>query len=185
MLNIVISSNYDGTVIAKMESRPTLAINHLQPGERGTRGRGALHKLRTKRDDMSNRTVMIVDDEERLVRNTTKIFERLGSTVHRAFSGEEALDILGQHDVDVVFLDVNMPGMNGIETLAEIKQRHPLVQVIMITGAFNRDQAAEGLRLGANDFLLKPVNISEFVAKADEAFNKRKEMEKKLQMMSD
>ncbi len=133
---------------------------------------------------MKNLTVMIVDDEERLIKNTTAIFERLGATVLRASRGEEALSLLEQHKVEVVFLDVNMPGINGIDTLAEIKRRFPLVEVIMITGTFSREQAAEGLRLGAFDFLLKPVHISEFVTKAEEAFNKRKAMEEKLRMVS-
>jgi DNA-binding NtrC family response regulator len=78
-----------------------------------------------------------------------------------------------------------MPGMNGFETLAAIKKRHPLVEVIMITGTFSRKQAAEGLRLGAYDFVLKPVNISDLVTKADEAFNKRKAMEEKLRKVSE
>lgn len=134
---------------------------------------------------MKKQTIMIVDDEERLVVIITKIFERLGSSVLRASSGEEALLLLEKHAVDVIFLDVNMPGMNGLETLAAIKKSHPLIEVIMITGTFSRDQAAEGLRLGAYDFLIKPVNISELVAKADEACTKRKAMEEKLRMVSE
>jgi len=134
---------------------------------------------------MKKQTIMIVDDEERLVVNTTKIFERLGSSVLRASRGKEALELLEKHDVDVIFLDVNMPGMNGLETLAAIKKRHPLIEVIMITGTFSREQATEGLRLGAYDFLIKPVNISELVAKADEACTKRKAMEEKLRKVSE
>jgi DNA-binding NtrC family response regulator len=134
---------------------------------------------------MKKHTIMIVDDEERLVANTTKVFERLGSSVLRASRGKEALELLEVNEVDVIFLDVNMPGMNGLETLAVIKKRYPLVEVIMITGTFSREQAAEGFRLGAYDFVLKPVNISDLVAKADEAFNKRKEMEDKLRKVSE
>jgi DNA-binding NtrC family response regulator len=134
---------------------------------------------------MKKQSIMIVDDEERLVSNITKIFEQLGSTVLRASRGKEALDLLKKIEVDVILLDVNMPGMNGFETLAAIKKRHPLVEVIMITGTFSRKQAAEGLRLGAYDFVLKPVNISDLVTKADEAFNKRKAMEEKLRKVSE
>ena len=134
---------------------------------------------------MKKQTIMIVDDEERLVVNTTKIFERLGSSVLRASRGKEALELLEANDVDVIFLDVNMPEMDGLQTLAAIKKSHPLVEVIMITGTFSREQAVEGLRLGAYDFLIKPVNISELVAKADEACNKRRAMEEKLRMVSE
>ncbi len=133
---------------------------------------------------MKKRTIMIVDDEERLTWNTTKIFERLGATVLSASRGDQALTLLKEHEVDVIFMDVNMPGISGLETLAEIKTLYPLVEVIMITGTFSRDQASEGLRLGAFDFLIKPVSIGDFVAKADEAFNKRKAMEDKLRMVS-
>lgn len=134
---------------------------------------------------MKKQTIMIVDDEERLVANTTKIFEQLGSSVLRASHGKGALALLAANEVDVILLDVNMPGMNGLETLAAIKKRHPLVEVIMITGNFTREQAAEGLRLGAYDFILKPVNISDLVAKVDEAYSKRKAMEEKLRMVSE
>ncbi len=129
---------------------------------------------------MNKQTIMIVDDEERFIWTTTKIFERLGSSVLRATRGEEALELLDAHDVDVVVMDVGMPGMDGIETLAEIKRRHPLVEVIMITGTLSTDLATEGLRLGAYDFLLKPVSISDLVAKADEAVLKRRGMQAKL-----
>ena len=134
---------------------------------------------------MRKQTIMIVDDEERFVANTTKIFEQLGSSVLRASQGKEALALLAANEVDVILLDVNMPGMNGFETLAAIKKRQPLVEVIMITGTFTREQAAEGLRLGAYDFVLKPVNISDLVAKVDEAYNKRKGMEEKLRRVSE
>jgi len=133
---------------------------------------------------MKQRIIMFVDDDERLILGTKKIFERLGSSVLSASGGEQALALLEEHAVDVIFMDVNMPGMDGLETLAEVKKQYPLVEVIMITGSFTREQAAEGLRLGAYDFLLKPVSISDFVKKADEAFNKRKAMEEKLRIAS-
>ena len=129
---------------------------------------------------MKYQTVLIVDDEQRFVLTTTKIFERLGYSVLTAVRGEDALQILMEREVGVVLMDVSMPGMSGIETLAEIKKSHPLVEVIMITGALSRDLAAEGFRLGAYDFLLKPVSISDIVRKVEEAFEKRKEIEEKL-----
>jgi DNA-binding NtrC family response regulator len=129
---------------------------------------------------MKYRTVLIVDDEQRFVLTTTKIFDRLGYSVLTAVRGEDALQVLQEREVGVVLMDVSMPGMSGIETLAEIKKFHPLVEVIMITGALSRDLAAEGFRLGAYDFLLKPVSISDIVRKVEEAFEKRKEIEEKL-----
>jgi DNA-binding NtrC family response regulator len=129
---------------------------------------------------MRKKTIMIVDDEQRFVLTTTKIFERLGYSVLTAVRGDEALELLDGRNVEVVLMDVSMPGMSGIETLAEIKKRHPLVEVIMITGTLSRDMAAEGFRLGAYDFLLKPVSISDIVKKVDEASDKRRGIEAKL-----
>lgn len=134
---------------------------------------------------MKHKTIMLVDDEERFVMTTTKIFERLEYTVLTATRGEDALDVLAGRDVDVVLMDVSMPGMNGIETLTEIKKCHPLVEVIMFTGTFSRDLAAEGFRLGAYDFLLKPVSISDLVAKVDDACSKRRSIEEKLRATHD
>lgn len=134
---------------------------------------------------MKYQTVMIVDDEKRYVQTTTKIFERLGYSVLSAVRGEEALGLLEGRDVGVVLMDVSMPGMSGIETLAEIKKRHPLVEVIMITGTLSRDMAAEGFRLGAYDFLLKPVSIGDIVKKVEDAFAKRRGIEEKLRSAGD
>lgn len=134
---------------------------------------------------MKYQTVMIVDDEERFVQTTTKIFERLGYSVLAAVRGEEALGLLEGRDIGVVLMDVSMPGMSGIETLAEIKKRHPLVEVIMITGTLSRDMASEGFRLGAFDFLLKPVSIGDIVKKVEDAFAKRRGIEEKLRSARD
>jgi DNA-binding NtrC family response regulator len=131
---------------------------------------------------MKYKTIMIVDDERRFVLTSTKIFERLGYSVVTANRGEEALELLQERDVGIVLMDVSMPGMSGIETLAEIKKRHPLVEVIMITGSLSRDLATEGIRLGAFDFLLKPTSISDIVKKVDEAFDKRRALEDKLRL---
>jgi len=132
--------------------------------------------------NMKYRTIMIVDDEQRFVLTSTKIFERLGYSVVTAGRGEEALELLQERDIGIVLMDVSMPGMSGIETLAEIKKRHPLVEVIMITGSLSRDLATEGFRLGAFDFLLKPASISDIVKKVDEAFEKRRALEDKLRL---
>ncbi|NIR14827.1 MAG: response regulator, partial [Desulfobacterales bacterium] len=74
-----------------------------------------------------------------------------------AYGGQEALETLDTNrNVDVVILDVKMPGMDGIETLQEIKQQHPLAEVIMLTGHATIETAILGMRLGAFDYLMKP-----------------------------
>ncbi len=78
--------------------------------------------------------IMLVDDEEDFVEMLSLRLTEKGEKVVSAFSGQECLDTLDKSEIDVVILDVKMPGMDGIETLQEIKKRHPLVEVIMLTG---------------------------------------------------
>ena len=75
----------------------------------------------------------------------------------------------GKNPVDVVVLDVRMPGMDGIETLRELKRLYPLVEVIMLTGHASMEVAIEGMELGAFDYLMKPVEIDELLYKIQDA----------------
>ncbi|UCG84872.1 MAG: response regulator [Gemmatimonadota bacterium] len=103
--------------------------------------------------------VLIVDDEQELV---SAIGERLGLRGFRTkgvTSGEAALDYLAEHSCDVVLLDVKMPDLGGLEVLKRIRQLHPDTQVLMLTGHGSRRDAEEGMRLGAYDYLVKPVSI--------------------------
>jgi DNA-binding NtrC family response regulator len=80
----------------------------------------------------------------------------------------------------VVILDVKMPGMDGIETLREIKRNHPLVEVIMLTGHATVETAIEGMKLGAFDYLMKPCDIDLLVAKVSEAAARKRKQEEKI-----
>ena len=102
--------------------------------------------------------VLIVDDEERFRETLAKLLGRHGFVVREAGSGPAALELLGQAPCDVIVLDVKMPGMDGMETLSRIKQAHPTVEVIMLTGHGDLDLAIQSLKLDATDFLTKPVN---------------------------
>ncbi|MDL1966264.1 MAG: response regulator, partial [Candidatus Desulfofervidus auxilii] len=98
-----------------------------------------------------------------------------------AFSGEEALKTLESNkDVDVIILDVKMPGMDGIQTLREIKAKFPLIEVIMLTGHGTIESAVEGMKLGAFDYLMKPCEIEELMTKVNEAISKKRDHEKKI-----
>ncbi len=112
---------------------------------------------------------MLVDDEERLLCTTKKLFEKLGFEVLTCSSGKEALELLEQTDVHVVFLDIKMPGMDGIETLQRIKKKFPFVEVVILTGHASMEAAVEGLKLGAFDFLIKPVSMKELLENVEEA----------------
>jgi len=125
-------------------------------------------------------TLMLVDDEERYLLTTAKLMEKKGIDVLTAQSGEQALDLLRTHEVHVVILDIKMPGMDGFKTLRAIKTLYPPVEVIFLTGHATMDSAIEGLQFGAFDYVMKPADIDEILAKACEAFEKRQRLEEKI-----
>ena len=131
---------------------------------------------------MKELKLLVVDDEERFLSTTKKLLLKNGYEAFTAESGSEALEILGHHIIHVVILDVKMPKMDGIETLKEIKQRLPLVEVIMLTGHASVESAVDGLKSGATDYLMKPTDVEELIRKAEEAFEKRKQLEEKIRM---
>jgi DNA-binding NtrC family response regulator len=83
--------------------------------------------------------------------------------------------------VDVVVLDVKMPGMDGIQTLKAIKSMDPLVEVIMLTGHASVEVAIQGMELGAFDYLMKPMDIDELLYKVQDAYKKKALQEKRIQ----
>jgi len=123
-----------------------------------------------------------VDDEERFLSTTQKLMNKQGIDVVTATGGAEALKMLRQKHIHVVILDVKMPGMDGNETLKAIKNEFPLVEVIMLTGHATVESAIDGLKSGATDYLMKPTEIDDLMAKVREAFQKRLRMEEKIQM---
>jgi len=126
--------------------------------------------------------IMLVDDEERFLSTTKKLLIKKGYETLTATSGAEALETLKQKNIHVVILDVKMPGMDGIETLKEIKRQFPLVEVIMLTGHATVESAIDGLKSGATDYLMKPTGIEELLEKVEEAFEKRLRLEEKIRL---
>jgi DNA-binding NtrC family response regulator len=125
--------------------------------------------------------VLLVDDEVPFVETMMKRLSKRNLEMGSAFSGIEALDRLAkQGTTEVVILDVKMPGMDGIETLREIKRNHPLVEVIMLTGHATVETAIEGMKLGAFDYLMKPCDIDLLVAKVSEAAARKRKQEEKI-----
>jgi len=112
--------------------------------------------------------VLMVDDEEEFRTTTEKILQRKGFDTVLAANGEEAIDKLNEQP-DVVILDVKMPGMDGHQTLEEIKKRSPDVPVIMLTGHGALPSAREALKKGAFDYLAKPCDINILAAKIEDA----------------
>jgi DNA-binding NtrC family response regulator len=113
--------------------------------------------------------VLLVDDEERFLRTLSRRLGERDMTVLTASSGMEALEVVREAPVHVVVLDIKMPGMNGLETLAELKRAHPETKVILLTGHAAIDTANEGMHLGAYDYLLKPCDVDILVARIQAA----------------
>ena len=127
--------------------------------------------------------VLLVDDEAAFVETMAKRLGKRGLKIYSALSGQEALDMLkdgGPSKVDVVILDVKMPGMDGLATLAEIKKRHPNVEVVMLTGHATVENAIEGMKGGAFDYLMKPCDLDQLLAKIAEAVEKKRVHEAKI-----
>ena len=127
--------------------------------------------------------VLLVDDEKEFLEILVKRLVKRKLKASGVGGGEEALQVLATRPVDVVLLDVKMPGMNGIETLREIKRKYPLVEVIMLTGHANMEAAIEGMEIGAFDYLTKPVDIDELLYKVQDAHQKKALQERKIGLM--
>jgi len=130
---------------------------------------------------MSIANVLLVDDEVEFVETFSERLVLRNLEISKAFSGEEALQVLDENkNIEVVILDVKMPGMDGIETLAEIKRKNPLVEVMMLSGHADVTSAIEGMKQGAFDYLMKPVDMDQIITKVTEAATKKRQHEEKI-----
>lgn len=117
--------------------------------------------------------VLLVDDETSFVETLGRRLGLRRLQVLTAASAAEALETLDREEVDVVVLDVRMPGMGGIEATKEIRSAHPTVEVILLTGHASLEASLEGMTMGAFDYLLKPVSIDELIFKIEDAHRRR------------
>ncbi|MCF8082192.1 MAG: response regulator [Deltaproteobacteria bacterium] len=128
--------------------------------------------------------VLLVDDEADFLETLEKRLKKRNVGVSCAASGQEALAQLEKGPVDVVVLDVKMPGMDGLQALREIKRRYPLIEVIMLSGHANVEVAIEGMELGAFDYLMKPMDIDQLLYKLQDAHKKKTIHEEKIKNMA-
>jgi len=119
-------------------------------------------------------TVMIVDDEPSILKSLRGLLSDEGFEVVTADNGYEALKLIDQESPDLVLLDIWMPGIDGIETLTEIKKDNPHIQVIMITGHGTIETAVRATKLGAYDFIEKPLSIDKVIVAINNALNFRR-----------
>lgn len=116
--------------------------------------------------------LLLVDDEEQFRNAIARRLKKRGLVAEQAGSGEECLSILKQRPMDVVVLDVKMPGINGIETLTQIKKRYPQTEVILLTGHATTSDGVEGIKAGAFDYLTKPIELEHLAGKITQAQEK-------------
>jgi two-component system OmpR family response regulator len=116
--------------------------------------------------------VLVVDDEDDFRNTLIKRLETRKVPVTGAAGGDEALALLKDQDFDVVVLDVKMPGKDGIETLQEMKKLKPQTQIILLTGHASVEAGIQGMRLGAFDYIIKPVPLDELLEKLQQAFER-------------
>jgi DNA-binding NtrC family response regulator len=122
---------------------------------------------------MEEFTVLLVDDEVEFRDLLAKRLSKRKLSVLTAGEGTEALGLLASTPVDVVVLDVRMPGISGTDVLREIKARWPTIEVVMLTGHAQLDVALAGMALGAFDYLLKPVDLDALLYRLQDAYRRK------------
>nr|MBN2276458.1 response regulator [candidate division Zixibacteria bacterium] len=119
--------------------------------------------------------VLLVDDEIELFESLKNTLERRKMRVVTADSGDKALRILDEIPIDVVVLDVRMPGMDGLEVLKRIKKEMPAIEVILLSGHPSVDDAVNGIKMGASEYLMKPTDVQALITAINKVFNRRRE----------
>ena len=119
-------------------------------------------------------TIMIIDDEPSILKSLGGLLADEGFEVITASNGYEGLKLIEEKSPDLVLLDIWMPGIDGIETLKEIKKNHPSLQVIIITGHGNIETAVKATKLGAFDLIEKPLSIDKIIVDINNALNFRR-----------
>jgi DNA-binding NtrC family response regulator len=117
--------------------------------------------------------VLLVDDEEKFLEALSQRLESRGLKVEAVTSGEEAVRQTEKKNFDAIILDLAMPGLDGIETLRRIKEQRADLEMIMLTGHATINNAIDAMKLGAEDFLEKPVDLTMLMEKISEAKHKR------------
>jgi DNA-binding NtrC family response regulator len=128
-------------------------------------------------NNKTNITVLLIDDEETLVKYLSTRLLREGFTVNASYSGEEALEVACNKDFDVAVVDLKMPGMDGVETQKRLKRIHPFLQSIILTDRGALDSALENGKQDVFKCLLKPIDYENLVQTIREAYKKKIESE--------
>mmetsp|Transcript_5059 Transcript_5059/g.2830 ORF Transcript_5059/g.2830 Transcript_5059/m.2830 type:complete len:147 (+) Transcript_5059:1212-1652(+) len=124
--------------------------------------------------------ILLVDDEKDFIDMLALRLEENGERVAVAYSGKECLEIIKEKDIDVVILDIKMSGIDGMETLKEIKRINPIIEVIMLTGHGSIETSVKGVKAGAFDYLLKPTDFEDLLEKLEGARKRNEEQKERI-----
>jgi DNA-binding NtrC family response regulator len=131
---------------------------------------------------MAQYSVLIVDDEEEFREMTVKRLSKRDLECESAPDGDTALEMVAKKNYDVILLDVKMPGRDGIETLREIKRMAPMTEVVMLTGHASVESGINGIKYGAFDYLMKPMELDALFEKLNAAYERKREQQNKIEM---
>jgi len=130
---------------------------------------------------MQKTRVLVIDDEPDFLETIVKRLVKRKMDAKGVGSGEDALGLIENESFDVAILDMRMPGMDGIETLKELKRKSPLTEVIMLTGHASVESGMQGMQFGAFDYMIKPADFEELVEKVNQAGERRRLHEERIQ----
>jgi len=137
------------------------------------RGKSLITRQETNMEEKLEAKVLLVDDEEEFCNMLSERLETRGMKVNAVLSGEDAVKRVEDQNFDAIILDLAMPGIDGIETLRRIKEMRPDLEILMLTGHGTVKSGIEAMKLGAEDFLEKPVDMKVLMEKISEAKHKR------------
>jgi two-component system alkaline phosphatase synthesis response regulator PhoP len=151
-------------------------LDHWFAPKRGIREMG---ENRTEQD-----LILIVDDEQEICTALRGVLVREGYRVLTSTSAQEAEAIMVQHQVTLILLDLNMPGMNGLELMSRIRERWPYTVIVILTGYGSLDSALVALRQGAHDYLLKPATPDDIKASISQGLDKHHKIMRRKSLLS-
>ena len=123
--------------------------------------------------------IMIVDDESSIRKLLNRVFSKKGYDIITAESGEEALEILNRENIQVMFIDLKLPGINGIELCRQIRKGNSIACIYAMTGYGSLFELSDCRDAGFDDYFLKPVDLEVFIKTAEDAFSKLERWKKK------
>lgn len=138
-------------------------------------------RLKTPTWIYSDISVLLVDDETEFLESMKKVLSRRGMEIFTAENGHAALQLMDNQAIDVALIDIKMPGIDGVELLERIKQAHPLIEVILLTGHARISTSITGMKRGAFDYLTKPQEPDELTLIIQKAYKKKRKAEEEHQ----